>query len=295
MLTKIRAYIEILRMRHYVKNLLIFIPYVFSYGKFENEKALFFRVCLGVIFFSMASSLVYIFNDINDKEKDRLHPVKCKRPLACGKISVREAFGEGGVLLTFILFGIIYFWEYGYYSILLYLGLNVLYTCWFKKAPIFDVISLSCCYLIRVLFGCQLLGVKMSNWLYLTALSFSLYVSVEKRAGEILVAEKTGETARNVLTDYSVGFLKSVRDVCLSLTIVFYSLWCTSPGIALRFHSEAIRVSTIFVIAILLRYHLDIFKNLEGEPVDIFYHDIVLMLLIVLFFGFIFLCMIGIL
>lgn len=94
--------LKLLRVHHYIKNLLVFAALACS-GEFFNEKKLF--TCIAAFAaFCMASSFVYIVNDIRDRERDRLHPTKCCRPVASGRVSIPHAvaLATGVPLLSFL-------------------------------------------------------------------------------------------------------------------------------------------------------------------------------------------------
>lgn len=288
------AVVRMLRMPHYIKNLLIYVPLMFSYG-FSDGGMHAWKVTEGFCLFCISSSVVYVMNDIADREEDRNHPRKSKRPLAAGILSVEEAALTIMGLLILMAAGTVLLWKDGSFAVWMYLLLNVAYTFWLKHIPIFDILVLSLCFMVRVWFGCLLLHVQMSSWLYLTTLAFSLYMSAGKRNGELMTQLHSGEVVRKVLSEYTDGYLKSVCDICFALTVVFYSLWSTSAEIEHRFQSEGIRFSTIFIVVILLRYHMDVFGAQKADPVSVVYGDRILMGLIIVYVLFMLSCITGIL
>ena len=150
-----------------VKNLLIFAALVFSGRLFSTEK--FFSGMVGFCSFCMISSVVYIVNDIRDREKDRLHPVKCKRPIASGAIPERNAF----ILSFLLLLGAVVcngkvFHVSSSLLLALYFILNLAYSFGWKNIPIVDISVLVAGFLIRVMYGAVITGIGVSNWLYLT-------------------------------------------------------------------------------------------------------------------------------
>lgn len=159
-----------MRIHHYIKNLLIFAALVFSGQFFQRGK--FLSGLLGFCSFCMISSVVYIINDIRDREKDRLHPIKCQRPIASRAISVKNA-----ILFSVILFLGGVACNIGIYHIssslliLLYLVLNLAYSFGCKNLPIVDISILVAGFLIRVMYGAVIIGLNVSNWLYLTVMA----------------------------------------------------------------------------------------------------------------------------
>jgi 4-hydroxybenzoate polyprenyltransferase len=175
-------------VKHYVKNVLVFVPLFFSLS-FYNAKNVY--VCIfGFTIFSLLSSVVYILNDIKDIEKDKLHTIKCKRPLVAGTISKRSAVITA--LFLCILIGLIIIFTGIYKSIIalcvlgLYLALNILYSCGLKNMSIIDIVILSCGFVLRVIFGGLIIGVEISVWLYLVVTIGAFYMGFGKRRNEML-------------------------------------------------------------------------------------------------------------
>lgn len=280
---KIKSYIKLMRVKHYIKNLLIFLPLIFSLN--FNNIQMNIKVLLGFIVFSLTCSIVYIINDIQDVEKDRKHPEKCKRPIASGKVSVKEAWILA--LVLFIIVAILCVWsEIDYKSILIlltYLAINILYSKVLKHIPLLDVIVLVACYVLRVLFGATLIGVFVSHWLYLTIISFAFYLALGKRRNEMTKSLENGTETRNVLKYYTKDFLDKNMYMCLALTIVFYSLWCVDEITITKFDINYLIWTIPLLIIICMKYSLNIEGNSYGDPVDVILSDKVLVILILMY------------
>ena len=280
---KIKSYIKLMRVKHYIKNLLIFLPLIFSLN--FNNIQMNIKVLLGFIVFSLTCSIVYIINDIQDVEKDRKHPEKCKRPIASGKVSVKEAWILA--LVLFIIVAILCVWsEIDYKSILIlltYLAINILYSKVLKHIPLLDVIVLVACYVLRVLFGATLIGVFVSHWLYLTIISFAFYLALGKRRNEMTKSLENGTETRNVLKYYTKDFLDKNMYMCLALTIVFYSLWCVDEITITKFDINYLIWTIPLLIIICMKYSLNIEGNSYGDPVDVILSDKVLVILILIY------------
>ena len=280
---KIKSYIKLMRVKHYIKNLLIFLPLIFSLN--FNNIQMNIKVLLGFIVFSLTCSIVYIINDIQDVEKDRKHPEKCKRPIASGKVSVKEAWILA--LVLFIIVAILCVWsEIDYKSILIlltYLAINILYSKVLKNIPLLDVIVLVACYVLRVLFGATLIGVFVSHWLYLTIISFAFYLALGKRRNEMTKSLENGTETRNVLKYYTKDFLDKNMYMCLALTIVFYSLWCVDEITITKFDINYLIWTIPLLIIICMKYSLNIEGNSYGDPVDVILSDKVLVILILIY------------
>ena len=274
---KIHSYIKLLRPSHYIKNILILLPLIFSQQFIYIEKVS--EALLGMISFCFLASVVYIINDIKDIEKDRKHPIKKNRPLASGEITIFN-----GIVIAIILFvlsiGCIVF-SYLKYQInielaltylLIYLILNIFYSFGLKNFPIIDIIILVSGFLIRVLFGGVVIQVDISGWLYLTIISISFYLGLGKRRNE-LVNYKEKET-RGVLKYYTKEFLDKNMYVCLTLSIAFYALWAMNYTDALMLWT----IPLIMILAMKYSYDIEVMKS-EGDPVEVLLHDKWIMIL----------------
>lgn len=275
---KIIPYLKLMRIKHYFKNLLIFLPLIFSMSFYNIEKDI--KTLIGFILFSLVCSMVYIINDINDIEKDKKHPRKCKRPLASGKVTKKEAYILLAILAIIVIGGSVLMNTGIYSSIILvvYLILNILYSKFLKNIPIIDVICLVTGFVLRVVYGASIIDVEVSNWLYLTIISFSFYLALGKRRNEL----QAGTDTRAVLKYYNKDFLDKNMYMFLTLMIVFYSMWCVDASNIVKFDNKLIFTVPILMI-ICMKYSMNIERQSEGDPVEILFSDKVLMALVLIF------------
>lgn len=265
-------YLHMLRVKHYLKNLLILFPMFF--GKAIWDLKTWKCVLAGFGSFCAISSAIYIINDIKDLESDRKHPVKCRRPLAAGEISVSKALViVSGLFLVSGLLG----WVASEYhlSILwlfIYFILNIFYSVFGgKHIPLIDIAILVSGFLIRVIYGGAVSGIAVSDWLYLVILMTSFYFALGKRRNELRWHGKKG---RKVLKKYSIEFLDKNMYMCAGLAMVFYSLWCTSslnvPG----------SIWTVpLVLLMFMKYSMDLEGETDGDPIEILTGDRMLLLM----------------
>lgn len=270
-----KNYINLMRPKHYIKNLLIFFPIIFSSNLFNVN--LLCSTIMAFIAFSLSASIVYIVNDIKDKEKDKLHEKKKNRPIASGKVSVKNA-----IILAIFLFLISLLFQIGatsevthasYLYILVYIFINIFYSLGLKNVPLLDITILVSGFLIRVLYGASIAGISVSNWLYLTIISAAFYLGLGKRRNEI---KKSGTKSREVLKYYNENFLDKNMYMCLSLAIVFYALWTVDPSNVLKTGNLLIWTVPI-VILILMKYSMNIENDSLGDPVDVVLEDKILL------------------
>ncbi|MCS7118786.1 MAG: decaprenyl-phosphate phosphoribosyltransferase [Archaeoglobaceae archaeon] len=200
-----------MRPQQWYKNFLVFAALVFSKNLLDLE--LLKLTILGFIAFCLASSSQYIFNDILDREKDKRHPKKCKRPIASGKISLPIAIAFSAILLIFsILISLLLnFWFL--MAIISYLILNSLYSAFLKNLVLFDVLTISAGFVIRAISGCFIINVLISPWLILCTFLLAIFLALGKRRHELILLEENAKKHREVLGLYS----KEAVDQMLSI------------------------------------------------------------------------------
>lgn len=275
-----KKYLKLMRIHHYVKNLLVFAALVCSGRLFNFEK-----LAAGITAFAafcLVSSVVYIINDICDREKDRKHPTKCKRPIAAGTVSVRNAW----ILTAALLSGAVVCNGFSFHIsstllLVLYLILNLGYSFGMKNIPIVDVTILVTGFLIRIMYGAIVTGISISNWLYLTVIALAFYFALGKRRNEL---RQTGDgETRPVLKAYPLRFLDMNMSMCLTLANVFYALWSIDEQTTSFYQNDHLIFTVPIVLLIAMKYSLDIEGDSDGDPVEVLLHDKLLLALVVLY------------
>jgi len=262
---------RIVRPHHFIKNLLIFLPILFTDEPIWP--VLYHRLIPGFFAFCFLSSFVYIFNDIRDASLDKHHTIRGSRPIASGVISKKAAFFFGCLLLavavTINMFSAGGLWA-PWVLMALYLVINIAYSGGLKNLPVIEIVILAGGFLMRILYGVVLSGGTVSVWLLLSIVFLSTYLGFGKRRNELLYH---GTAARQVLRHYRPKSLNLFMGVSLASSIVFYLLWCLYPGVAFLTPPIALYGSIPIVLAILFRYHYLIHQQTEGDPVDILLKD----------------------
>jgi len=267
---KIKTYLKLMRVHHYIKNGLVFAALACSGQLFQGKKLL--SGIAGFAAFCLVSSVVYIINDIGDREKDRLHPTKCNRHIASGAISVSSAwFLTAALLLAAAGCNSIVLHRDSSLLLLLYLVLNLAYSWGLKNIPLVDVAILTSGFLLRILYGAVITEISISNWLYLTVITLALYFSLGKRRNE-LQRIGGGET-RKVLQFYNPEFLNKNMYMCLGLANAFYALWCMDERTMQHYGGTRLILTIPIVLFITMRYSMDIESNSDGDPVEVLIHD----------------------
>lgn len=261
-------YIKLLRLKHWIKNLLIFLPLICAGSMFHTKLLL--KVLLGTGAFCCLSSAVYVMNDICDREKDRLHDTKKHRPIASGAVSVKS-----GIAVVCIILGLAVLLQFFCVGLLLeawlvfagYFLINFGYSIlgW-KKLPLLDIVLLASGFFLRVLYGAVITDIQMSAWLYLVIVAGAFYMGFGKRRNELLMQSGT----RDVLKEYSTGYLDREMVCAQTLSIIFYALWCLEKNE----NSVGGYLWTIPVLMLIFfRYGMDIEKNSDGDPVNVILKD----------------------
>lgn len=275
-----KNYLKLMRVHHYIKNFLVFAALACSGHLFNFEK-----MAAGIeafVAFCMVSSVVYIINDICDREKDRKHATKCKRPIAAGTVSVANAWVLTAVLLiaAAICNGLAFHMTSSL-LLMLYLILNLAYSFGLKNVPIVDVTILVAGFLIRIMYGAIVTEITISNWLYLTVMAFAFYFALGKRRNELRQAGD-GET-RPVLKAYPLKFLDMNMGMCLTLANVFYALWSIDENTTSFYNNNHLIFTVPIVLLITMKYSLDIEGDSDGDPVEVLLHDKLLLSLVALY------------
>lgn len=269
---RIGALIRLMRPKHWIKNLLVFVPSFFG-GVFRGKEALYAFLTL-----SLAASGIYCINDCHDAPQDRLHPDKCRRPVASGAVSRTQALVLALFCLVLAFLPLLLSRQPAYAASILavYVAMNLAYSVLgFKNLPILDVTIVAMGFVLRILYGAALSGIEVSSWLMLTVLMGSYYMALGKRRNELRDAK--AET-RAVLKSYTFGFLSQHMYLFLALTIAFYSLWSVDAGTV----SHAV-VSVPLVVVLAMRYNLDIEGNQSGDPIEVITRDRVFIALLALY------------
>ena len=244
--------IRLLRPYQWIKNGFVFTGYLFVQG--WNDPGLTLSVVLAACAFSLVAGSIYVFNDLQDRERDRLHPEKRLRPLAAGTISPR-----GAVLFTIVILaaGVGLGYQVSATTLLLllsYVVLNVLYTYWLKQVVILDVFVLAAGFILRILVGTVGVGIPPSKWLLLCGIMLALFLGFGKRQAELLASRSSGQSGRDVLDHYSEKILDSMLTTTSAAVLVTYALYTVDHATVLQHHTEALIYTVPIVAYGLFRY-----------------------------------------
>jgi 4-hydroxybenzoate polyprenyltransferase len=275
-----RDYISLIRPHQYLKNLIIFSPLVFSVK--ITDPVLLLKTVIAFISFSLIASSIYIFNDIKDLEEDKKHPVKSKRPIAAGKIKIFN-----GLILMGILFlagcSIAYYLNiHLLLIILIYFTINIFYSLGLKHFSIIDLLIISTGFVLRVFAGSAVANVETTNWIIIMTFLLAMFLGLAKRRDDVMLAN-TGTKTRKNIDGYNLIFIDSSMVIMASIVIVAYILYTISPEITHKFNSNYLYLTTIFVIAGIIRYmQITFVEKNSGSPTKILIQDRFLQITIIL-------------
>ena len=279
------AAVRALRPRQWTKNAAVLAPLVFAHKAFVP--ALIVKALAATVGFCLLSSAVYVFNDLVDREKDRLHPVKRLRPIASGALGTGPAVALGllvglsGLALIDVLAS-----ETAFYGAVGYLALQALYTLGIKRIVILDIIAIAIGFVIRVASGALAINVPISSWLYICAFLLALFLGFSKRRAEIVLLEKAAADHRASLADLSLPLLDQLIAAVTASTVVCYALYTMSEETVRKFGTDNLKFTIPCVVYAIFRYLYLIYRKGEGgSPERLLLSDVPLIATILVFCG----------
>ncbi len=220
-----RYLVEACRPNQWTKNLLVFSAPLFS---FKTDTEIWQSSFIALISFCLMSSSIYLFNDLIDLDIDRHHPIKKKRPLAAGKISVSTSIITSTILTLLSLYLAFQVSPILLILISFYLLIQIFYNIKLKQVPIIDVFCISSGFLLRAISGGVAANLFISQWFLLTIGFLALFLSIEKRKEELRFSKSNGFLSRSVLKKYSLDLLQRMESIVTTSTFICYSLWAAS-------------------------------------------------------------------
>ena len=272
---KIRHIIKVARPTHWIKNLFVFLPVFFGGGLLNTSEAV--SAALTFLSFSLAASAIYCLNDIIDVNADRAHPVKCKRPIASGAITIPQAYGMMAlsmlvsIMLMFLL-------PAGQtktiFVIVAYFLINVAYCLRLKDYAIIDVCIIASGFVLRILAGGYATGVQLSKWIVLMTFLLTLFLAFAKRRDDVLRMNTTGQAPRANTSRYNLTFINQAITITAGVMLVCYVMYTVSPEIIAQFATDKLYLTSILVILAILRYlQISFVDEKSGDPVKVALSD----------------------
>ncbi len=261
-----------LRPRQWTKNLIVLAGLIF--GERLLDPAAVADALVAFAVFCLLSGVVYLVNDIRDRDADRLHPTKSRRPIASGALSVRTAATFAAVLAVVSLaVAFRLSTEFGTIG-LAYVVMLVLYSVWLKHLVILDVLTLALGFVLRTWGGAAAVGVAMSHWLLLLVLLGALFLALSKRRAELVALAGGARHHRPILAEYSPELLDQMVNVVTASTLLAYALYTIDPETVARFHTDRLIWTLPFPLYGIFRYLYLVHRRSEGgDPSEILLSD----------------------
>jgi len=241
-----------LRPEQWTKNLIVFAGLIFGLELFDRTAVLRSLVAFGV--FCALSGVVYVINDIMDREADRRHPLKARRPIASGALSpavaggVAAALGAAGLAVAFAL-GI----PFGAVA-LSFVLLQSAYSGPLKHVVILDVLAIAIGFVLRAAAGAVAIGVPISHWLLVVTILLALFLALSKRRHELVLLANGATEHRPILGEYSPYLLDQMISVVTASTLVAYIFYCISPETVQKFGTDMLGLTIPFPLYGIFRY-----------------------------------------
>jgi 4-hydroxybenzoate polyprenyltransferase len=250
----------------------VFAALVFGQRLSDPDAVLRAAATFGV--FCALSGAIYLYNDVRDREADRLHPTKRRRPVAAGALAPGAATAAAAVLAAA---GLAAAWAITPTVALVagaYVALLGLYSAGLKHVVILDALTVAAGFVLRTLAGALAVGVPMSAWLFICTTLLALFIALSKRRHELTLLEADAARHRRSLGDYSPYLLDQMISVVGAATLVSYSVYSTSSDTAARFGTPWLWLTIPFVLYGLLRYLFLIHeRDGGGSPDTILFTD----------------------
>jgi 4-hydroxybenzoate polyprenyltransferase len=270
-----------LRPSQWTKNLIIFAALGLGQRLLDGRSVLYAIAAFGI--FCVLSGVVYLINDVADKEADRRHPVKKNRPIASGAVPVPVALTSAFVLAAaalaaaFVLrplFGVL---------AATYVALLALYSGPLKHVVIIDVLTIAVGFVLRAAAGAVAIAVPISPWLYVLTILLALFLALSKRRHELVLLADRATGHRPILEEYSPYLLDQMISVATASTIVAYAFYTVSPETIEKFHTNLLGLTLPFPLYGIFRYlYLVHQKEGGGSPSDMLLTDRPLLLCVAL-------------
>jgi len=278
----ILAFLTTARPKQWIKNLFVFGPLLFSH-KIGDDLPANVDAFIAFVLFCLASTAVYILNDLMDLDADRRHPTKCHRPIARGEITRSAALTVAGGLIALTGIASLLLSPVVTLLILAYMVLNVAYSLGLKHVVIVDVMMIGAGFVLRVLAGAAAIGVPPSTWLVLCTILLSVFLGFTKRRAELILLAERAADHRVVLDNYSPAFLDQMISVVTATTLMCYILYAVDARTiqAVTHGSRGLLLTVPIVMYGIFRYLYLVYHREQGDsPTNALLKDRMMMLCI---------------
>ncbi len=265
-------FLQIMRPLHWTKNMFVFAALVFG-QKLDVPLAL-GRAIGGFFCFCLAASAVYIINDIIDRKRDRLHPEKCNRPIAAGKVTIGSAVVISALCSAVAIIGSFLLSQTFAIIILTYITLMILYSLLLRRIMILDCVVISIGFCLRAVAGAVVVEVFISPWLIICTFALCLFLAFGKRRSEIAQLQEVSESFRNTLAGYTPELLAHMLDVTSGLAVVCFLLYAMDDRTLRIFGTNNLVYTTPLVLYCIFRFSALIQTGKYSDPVQLIFNDL---------------------
>jgi 4-hydroxybenzoate polyprenyltransferase len=278
--------IKSMRPKQWVKNGIVFMAFIFSVNQeWTPEKVstwdhMFVAALFTAVAFSLVSGAGYLVNDTRDRESDRLHPRKSRRPIAAGLLSPHVALTAAAVALvggTAIAFAVD---PRTGATVVSYMVITVAYTLFLKNEVILDVMTIAALFVVRAMGGAYAIDVPISPWLYVVTALGALFLGITKRRAEVNLLQGDAAGHRSTLVLYTPTLVDQMTAMVTASTVIAYALYTfTAPNLP---ENHAMMLTIPFVVYGIFRYlYLSLTRNEGGSPEEVLLKDVPLITTIV--------------
>ena len=267
-----KKYLRLIRPQHWIKNVFVLVPMFFG-GVLFDLTAIESGLLVFMVFSFIASS-IYCYNDIVDADADRHHPVKCRRPIASGEVSVSRGYLLMAVMAVLSAIMVMLLpspVRMGTAVVVaIYYVLNLAYCSKLKQYAVLDVCIVAFGFVLRIVAGGVAEEVALSQWIVLMTFLLTLFLSFAKRRDDVLRMNETGEAPRHNTIRYNLTFINQAITITASVTLVCYIMYTVSPEVEEHFKSQYLYLTSVFVLLGLLRYiQIAVVDKKSGDPVKV--------------------------
>jgi 4-hydroxybenzoate polyprenyltransferase len=261
-----------LRPHQWTKNALVFAGLIFA-GRLRDLPDVETAVAAFAVFCGL-SSVVYLVNDLRDREADRQHPVKSRRPIAAGTLSTGLAVTAAVAIAATALAGALAINRPFAIVSAIYVTLLTAYSFWLKHIVILDVLVLATGFVLRAIGGAVAIAVPFSNWLLLVTLLGALFIGLSKRRAELVALAGGAAGHRRILAEYSPYLLDQMTGVVTASTVLAYAFYTISPDVVQRLGTDRLIYTVPFTIYGIFRYlYLIHHRDEGGNPSELLVTD----------------------
>lgn len=266
----LKALIRLLRPHQWMKNLLTAVPVISAHR--WAETGIWGNILLLMLSLSLAASALYVVNDLLDVKSDRLHPVKCRRPIATGEITVLLAVITAIVLMGGAVAVAALISATATYVVLAYAASSAIYSLWLKRVPLADIVALALLYGFRIVAGGVCVGIPLSDWLLTFAFFVFLSLAAAKRLGELLlITEKAGESSISFrgYDSQDASFVQGLGIATAFAAVIILCLYLQSDAVRLLYAQPRLLWLTIplFTFWICRLWRVTVRGKMHADPV----------------------------